>query len=941
MVGPRAIERHALSKTCWIWSALILGTMTLVAVADSNVPSTPTPSPRTIVARCDQNYPPYEYVKNGIPTGYNVDIIHAIAREMNLNVRILPGPWSQVRQELEQGKCDVLLGMYQSKQRETRVDFAIYHSVVFHDVFLAQGIKLTHLSDLRTKRVGVQRGDIMHDFALREKISRRLILAQDTSELFAKLERGEIDAALTSKIQGLYLIRQMKLKKVRPAGLLLEPLRYGFAVRKGDRRLLEILNQGITLLKFNGQFDSINEKWFYPYQQKSLWDSSRPFIVALLVLIALLIAFFIWTISLREQVEARTHELRQIIDLVPHLILATDKHGRLLMANQAVARLFETRIQDLIGRHEQLFNPHVEAYAPLSHGDAEVLLTNKPKHVAEAPFLTPAGTKRFLQISKIPFKTAFPRKPAVLTVAVDITDLKEAEVALWESFRFSQEIISNAGEGILVYDRQLRHVVWNHFMEKITEIPALSALGKTLSDVFPPSIAAQLQPLLKQALEGETCISGDVRFMLSNSTRSAWFSGTYVPHRNTTGEIIGVIGVIHDLTERRNLEDQLQQAQKMEAIGHLAGGIAHDFNNLLTPILGYADFALLQMPPDSKFRAQVLAIQEAAERAAALTRQLLAFSLKQVLVLKHLNLNQEIEHFLPMLKSLMGETVVITTQLNPNLGLIRADASQLYQIMMNLSINARDAMPEGGTFTIATFTEPLSEEFLKHHPGIVGGIYTQLSISDTGVGMSEDVRARIFEPFFTTKKPGHGTGLGLSMVYGIIKQHGGWIQASSQAGVGTQFRLGFPIVDALPDTLPLAAPASIPTNAQTFVQGHETILLSEDEPSVRTLAAEILTAHGYRLFVASNGDEALRQVAAHPNETIDLLITDVIMPGINGKLLYERLLQTHPRLQVLYISGYAQNVLTHKGALEEGTQLLAKPFTVEALLQAVQDRLHP
>jgi PAS domain S-box-containing protein len=893
---------------------------------------------RVLLLRCNQNYPPYEFVEHGQPTGFNLDLIRAIAEEMNLQLRIVPGPWEEVRNDLERGKIDLVPGMYYSSARREKVDFTLYHSVIFHDIFAPNDSAIHALKDLRGRVVGVQRGSNMHDFLLHEKLTTRLVTVQDPADLLKKLERHEIDAALMSKIEGMYFIRHLHIRGVRPVGEILAPQRYGFAVRKGDTELVELLNQGLALMRYNGRFDELNEKWFDPYQEKTFWQNSRQIFVLVLLLLLALGVFLVWTLSLQQEVERRTRELRQIIDLVPHMIFACDTRGRLFMANSAVAQAFGRTVTEILGQPAAALLP-ASPPGPLFGADAEVIKNGQPKYLPEAAVTLVDGMVRIHQVTKIPFRLSHASAKAVLTVAVDITDLKGAELALRESFRFNQEIISHAGEGIIVYDHNLVYRVWNHFMEELTGLSAETVLGTHPATHFLHWQQPDFLEKLLRVFQGETVAFEDFIFTAQATGRSGHISAVYVPHRDAAGEIQGVIGVIHDLTQRKKLEAQLQQSQKMEAVGHLAGGIAHDFNNLLTPILGYTDLLLLQAPPGSKPHEALAAIQDAAQRASSLTRQLLAFSLKQVLDLKSLDLNQEINLFRPMLRTLLGETIDIQLRLGENLPSIRADASQIHQVLMNLAINARDAMPHGGTLIFQTAQlRPESadpREFGGREP--MPGIH--LSVTDNGVGMDAETLARVFEPFFTTKPNGRGTGLGLATVYGIMKQHGGFIFPKSQKDVGTTFQLFFPQAGA-PEELSQETASSHPVVEGKHASGHELILLVEDEDLVRELAREILLSHGYRVLAAQNGAQALA-LAQNQDTPVDLLLTDVIMPGLNGKQLYQQLKQVQPHLPVLYMSGYAQDVIAPEGILEPGTRLLAKPFAIPDFLNAVHDLLHP
>lgn len=392
-----------------------------------------------------------------------------------------------------------------------------------------------------------------------------------------------------------------------------------------------------------------------------------------------------------------------------------------------------------------------------------------------------------------------------------------------------------------------------------------------------------------------------------------------------------------DVTERRALEQQLRQAQKMEAVGRLAGGIAHDFNNLLMVISGYSEFLLERIGPDPDLRSHAQEIANAAGRATSLTRQLLAFSRKQMLAPKIVDLNSVVAENVKMLTRLIGEDIDLVMVPGPDIGAVKADPGQIEQVIMNLAVNARDAMPHGGKLTIETANVTLDANYARFHAPVKPGDYVMLAISDTGVGMDADTQAHIFEPFYTTKGL-KGTGLGLSTVYGIVKQSEGYIWLYSETGKGTSFKIYLPRFSATGEML-----ATQPALAQNEYQdqpspGHETILLVEDEENLRRLARQFLENQGYNVIDAPDGAAAIHISQAHQGP-IHLLLTDVIMPGMNGRELANRISPTRPEMRVLYMSGYTENHIGHNGTLDQGITLLQKPFTLPALKAKVREML--
>jgi PAS domain S-box-containing protein len=406
-------------------------------------------------------------------------------------------------------------------------------------------------------------------------------------------------------------------------------------------------------------------------------------------------------------------------------------------------------------------------------------------------------------------------------------------------------------------------------------------------------------------------------------------SGRAVSSADEPADVLEAIA--EDVTDRRALEDQFRQAQKMEAVGRLAGGVAHDFNNLLMVIGGYAEVILSQLPSDHPLHEKGKAIQQAADRATTLTRQLLAFSRKQLLELKVVDVNAIVQDMERLLSPLIGENVKLATVLAPQATLTRADAGQLEQVLMNLVVNGKDAMPGGGALTIQTQTAVVDGSHRREQQFIRPGNYVVLSVSDTGMGMDKETQSRIFEPFFTTKEKGKGTGLGLSTVYGIVKQSGGYVMVQSEKGQGSTFQIYLPQVDGTAEDNSSPAP-------DAALGGSETVLLVEDEDSVRQLVRDTLEAKGYSVLEAKSGEDGLETARRHQG-TIQLVITDVVMPGMGGRELVKRLAETKPTTKVLYLSGYTEDTIVSDGSIEGGTAFLQKPFSLQNLSRKVREVL--
>jgi two-component system cell cycle sensor histidine kinase/response regulator CckA len=515
----------------------------------------------------------------------------------------------------------------------------------------------------------------------------------------------------------------------------------------------------------------------------------------------------------------------------------------------------------------------------------------------------------------------------------DISARKRADERILEQSATLNAVLESTDSPIFALDRGYSYLAFNRAHARVMK--AIYGTDVRLGD----SLAEHQTVVenLDRALQGDTVLeaaaSGD------EGLARHYFEIAHHPIRTDAGEVIGVSVFARDVTtrkraeaEREKLEEQLRVAQKMEAIGSLAGGVAHDFNNLLSVILSYTGFAMDAVPEDVPLREDLLEVRKAAEHAVALTRQLLAFGRRQVLRPVSLSLNAIAVGVEKMLRRILGEDIDFVQVLAPELGLIRADPGQIEQVLMNLVVNARDAMPLGGKLTIETSNAVIDHEYAARHVAMKPGSYVQLAVTDTGCGMDELTRDRIFEPFFTTKEMGKGTGLGLSTVHGIVKQSGGDIWVYSKPGQGTTFRIYLP--HELAATVSAPRPSTVPRRST----GTETILVVEDEDALRAVVKRILAAAGYAVMTAADGDEALRICAQHPGP-IHLLLTDVVMPGMSGRALADELSKTRPALPALYMSGYTDTAIVHHGVLDTETHFLSKPFTAADLTQAVREAL--
>ena len=651
-------------------------------------------------------------------------------------------------------------------------------------------------------------------------------------------------------------------------------------------------------------------------------------IVAVGYLLAALLAALFWRRMLGERaLQRRAQESRDLLDQLPHAVYLKDTEGRLTFANRALVQAWGRPPSALIGNTGASLPATEEDQVLAADADREVLMTGAGIPVREEMFTDESGKTRVFEVARVPYRNPRPGGPAMLGVAVDVTARHEGE-----AFRERVAIaLDQAGEAITVLDHRGRIVFANPAFVRMMGFEGRDVTGLHISEfIAQGSEDKQLLAEIGDALgRGEVWKSRYV---------SSWEDGidrvrdaTVAPVR-AEGRTAGYIGVLRDVTREVDLEEQLRQSQKLEAVGRLAGGVAHDFNNLLTVILGYTEVLRHDVELRDTAADVVLEIERAAERAASLTRQLLTFSRRRSTRAVSAELSEVVRGLIPMLERLIGEDVTIELELDERAGRVGADTEELEQIIVNLCVNARDALTEGGRIVVSTaIREAVGAPGLR--PRLDGGAYAVLSVTDNGCGMALDVQEHVFEPFFTTKSVGLGTGLGLSMVYGIAEQRGGAVQVESLAGRGTTLSVWLPVLADSTEAEPLPEPQAA---AATAPGSGFTVLLAEDESGIRKLMTKSLERAGYRVVAAADGIEALEQAAAL--DTIDLLLTDVVMPRMGGPELRQRLQALRPGLQTLFVSGYAPDS-PRSARLATDDVLLQKPFRPQALLEAVAARL--
>jgi len=633
--------------------------------------------------------------------------------------------------------------------------------------------------------------------------------------------------------------------------------------------------------------------------------------------------------SAEERMLQSEEKYRTVIDNIQDGYYEVDIAGNFTFYNDTAAEIIGYSRKEIMGMNNRKLMDEENARKVYRIFN-RVYRTRKSERAFSWEITRKDGTRRIVEASVSLIRDSSGDPTGFRGILRDVTEEKRVQQALLASERRYHNVYDIAPLAFVLWDPQCRITDWNKHAEEVFGWDKSAVLGMNFYDLlFPLPERPRVEEIFGSLLRGEL----PSHAISENRTRSGetitceWNNTVFFDNEGNVEEILSLA---LDITDRKNLEEELFQSRKMESIGRLAGGVAHDLNNMLTPILGYADMLLLDVPMDDSHLDSLIQIKEAAERARDLTRQLLAFSRKQVLEMKVMNLGEVVCGFEKILRRTIREDIELAIQVDEGAGNVLTDASQIERIILNLAVNAQEAMPAGGRLMIEVSNVYIDYAHAKKHPDARTGKHVLLSISDTGCGMDSETLEHMFEPFYTTRAL--GTGLGLSTVYGIVKQHNGSIWVSSTPSSGTTVRIYFPRAEGEP------APRSVPTAGEVITRRGETILVVEDEEAVRRLAARILEKHGYRVLVAADGDEAIALVKNY-GERIDLLLTDVIMPRIDGKSLYREIAALRNDIRVLYMSGYTHDVIANHGVVEEGIHFIQKPFSFQTLSDKLREVL--
>ncbi len=901
-------------------------------VADGKRPD----APESIRVVMDNNYPPYVFLGgDGRVQGLLVDQWRLWEGKTGIRVEIMAMDWNDALAGMREGRFDVIDTIFKTEERQGWLDFTEPYARLEVPVFFNKEISgITDIESLRGFAVAAKKGDAVVELLQRHDID-NLVLFTGYEEIVRAAMEHKVNVFAVDKPPALYFLYKYGIQdRFRES----EPLYVGEfhrAVGKGNAALLKAVEAGFARISAT-EFKAIERRW-YGASISSLIPY-RLILPALALLLLLILVLIGWNQMLKRAVARRTDDLRlseeryRLLFNVGSdalLVVDADTH-QLINVNEAAVELYG------YSREELLTLRNTDLFADPKDSGRQAVSSSGRLHIPLRYHRKKDGTVFPVEISCSFFELN--GQHLRLAAMRDISERMRTEQELRESRRFLSELIENSGNLIFVKDHDGRYTMVNRKWESTTGLLRENAIGRTDHELFAAADAEQFRRHDLEVMESGQVIEQEEYLEDAKGRRTFW--SIKFPLFDGEGRISGICGMVADLTERRQAEEererlreQLAQGRKMESVGRLAGGIAHDFNDMIGMILGHVEQALLSnIKPDDQLHENLREIETAARRSADLTRQLLAFARRQTVMPKVLDINDAVAGMLKMLDRLIGENIEVLWRPGANIWPVWIDPSQIDQIVANLCTNSRDAIAEAGRIVIATENVGLSNSFCTGHEGCTAGEFVLLSVADNGCGMDEDVIDMLFEPFYTTKEMGRGSGLGLSTVYGIVRQNNGFIKVDSKVGKGTTIRVYLPrYVEAGDRREGLKTVGGYST-------GHATVLLVEDEPAILGMAREMLEKIGCTVLTATTPVEAINRVAEYGG-TINLLVTDVIMPEMNGWELSRKLQAIQPGLKLLFTSGYPADVIARHDALAEAVHFIHKPFTFDDLAAKVHEAL--
>ncbi|MCF8093225.1 MAG: transporter substrate-binding domain-containing protein [Desulfotignum sp.] len=945
------------------------------------------PTDRPVIIGGDHNYPPFEFVNDeGLPDGFMVELTRAIAREMNMNIQIRLDSWSDTVQALEKGDIDVIQGMFYSAKRDLTLDFSPPHLISYYVGVTRNdsGNPPETAADLTGKRLAVQQGDVILEFVAGHNLTAQVSVLETQTEVLQGVSEGRFDCALVPRISALHLIKENNWTNLNLGSHHFFAGEYSYAVKKGRRALLAQFSEGLKTLEQSGEYRRIHDKWlgFYQKEQLPAIRVLRYLAMVAIPLVLVLVMMFLWSRALRRQVARKTKELhdstefqRAMIACSPVALYSIDFQGKVTSWNESAQKIFGWTADEVLGQP-----------LPIVPEDKTAEFEKLRRQVIEDGAFSAVEVVRRkkdntlfdVSLSAAPINDFQGNMIGIMSSVEDITKKKRAQHHIQHLNQvlrairdINQLMIHENNQDTLIREGCRLLVAHRGYPSAMIVLTDGRQMPVSWSMAGLAETSEELTGLLRQG-KLPLCCQGAKKAKKPLVIHDQKTACSGCPISDSCAERLSVcvplvhmetdFGFLNVATENTIIEDdeeysllsemgqdfayalstlkigkdqeklqaQLIQAQKMESVGRLAGGVAHDFNNMLSVIIGYAELGVLKTSPENPLHPDMKEILTAARRSADITKQLLAFARKQTINPRVLDLNETVENMLKMLRRLIGEDINLSWQPGGGVWPVYLDPSQVDQILANLVVNARDAIAGVGSITIETQNTHIDDQYCAMHAGFKPGDFVLLAVSDDGCGMDKEIQKNLFEPFFSTKEKGKGTGLGLATVYGIIKQNNGFINVYSEPGSGTTFKLYLPRHAGSPD------PAAV-THSEESPRGQgETILIVEDEAPILTMTRKILENLGYTVFEASSPGKAL-DVAESCGQKIDLLITDVVMPEMDGRQLATRMQSLYPDIKVLFMSGYTANVIAHRGILDTGVNFIQKPFSNPNLAATIRD----